>query len=261
MPELPEVETFKRYLDSTSLMKTIKKVEVRDRRILSCTITALKKTLQGKTFKNSIRHGKNLFVDLDSSYLMLHFGMTGDLEAFENKDDEPRYSKVLFEFTDGTFLSYVSMRMFGRVGVVDDMDEYLTEKKLGPDALKMNYTEFKEALNKRSAIAKSALLNQEIFAGIGNIYSDEILFRTRIHPKTKINLLEEEQLKALFKNIKDVLEYGIEHEGELSEYSQDFLIPHRDKEERCPKCGTEIERYEISGRHGFFCPLCQKIAK
>ena len=258
MPELPEVQTFKSYFDSTSLKKTVKRTEVRDKRILIGTITSFKKYLKGKTFKSSQRHGKYLMVSLGSKNLLFHFGMTGDFEAFDDKDEEPRYSKVMFEFTDGTFLSYTSRRMFGKVGIIGSVEEFIRNKPLGPDALKMQYREFKDTLSRRSAIAKSALLNQEIIAGIGNIYSDEILFRTRIHPKTKINKLDEIQLKELYKNIKDVLKYGIEHEGELSEYSQDFLIPHRSKDERCPKCGTEIERYEISGRHGFFCPSCQK---
>jgi formamidopyrimidine-DNA glycosylase len=95
-------------------------------------------------------------------------------------------------------------------------------------------------------------------SGIGNIYSDEILFKTKINPRTKINLLSESKLRELFNAIKEVLSLGIEKEGDLSTYPINFLIPHRNKEDKCPICGTEISRYEISGRHGFFCPSCQK---
>jgi formamidopyrimidine-DNA glycosylase len=123
----------------------------------------------------------------------------------------------------------------------------------------MSFEEFQSAINRRTAIMKSALLNQDIVSGIGNIYSDEILFKAKIHPKRKINTLNEDDLEKLFKSIKDVLEYGIKHEGELDTYSNSFLIPHRNKEEHCPECGTIIERYEISGRHGFYCPKCQSI--
>lgn len=258
MPELPEVETFKRYLDGTSLKKLIKNVEVRDNRILDVEEKIFKKRVIGKKFQESIRHGKYLFVKLGSDFIVFHFGMTGDFEYFSDLTEEPPYSKVVFGFENGEFLSYISRRLFGFVGFTENIEDYLTKKKLGPDAYKMSFEKFKTSLYRRTAVMKSALLNQSIIAGVGNIYSDEILFRTKIHPKTKINQLEEPQLKELFKNIKDILTYGIDHEGELSEYSEDLLIPHRGKEEDCPICGTEIQRYEISGRHGFFCPKCQK---
>ena len=105
---------------------------------------------------------------------------------------------------------------------------------------------------------KNALLNQSFVAGIGNIYSDEILFRTKIHPKTKINSLNESKVKELFANIKEVLQVGIEKKGDLNTYPDHFLIPHRIKDDHCPVCKYEIKRIEISGRHGFFCPNCQK---
>ncbi len=121
----------------------------------------------------------------------------------------------------------------------------------------MSFEEYKEAVNRRTAIIKNAFLNQSFIAGIGNIYSDEILFRSKIHPKTKINSLSEDKIKELFTNIKDVLKFGIENQGDLSTYPDDFLIPHRKKEEKCPLCDAEINRFELAGRHGFFCPICQ----
>jgi formamidopyrimidine-DNA glycosylase len=122
----------------------------------------------------------------------------------------------------------------------------------------MSFEEFQEAVYRRKAIAKNALLNQSFIAGVGNIYSDEILFRSKIHPKTNINTLNEKKVKELYTNIIDILEYGIIKKGDLSTYSKEFLIPHRKKEEKCPICHSQITRYEISGRHGFFCPSCQK---
>ena len=112
-------------------------------------------------------------------------------------------------------------------------------------------------LNRRSAILKNALLNQSFVAGIGNIYSDEILFRTKLHPKSKLDSLDENKIKELFTNIKDVLQFGIEKKGDLSSYPQNFLIPHRKKEEKCPNCRSEIQYVDLSGRRGFFCPNCQ----
>ncbi len=257
MPELPEVETFKRYLDKTSLKQVIKEIQVSDNRILSTEEDHLRKALKGKQFESSIRHGKYLLVYLNPQFLVMHFGMSGDLKYYNSKDEPPKFSKVIFQFDNGFNLAYISIRMFGKLSIANSFEEFIEKKKLGPDAYKMSFEEFQEALHGRSAIAKNALLNQSFIAGVGNIYSDEILFRTKIHPKTNINSLSDNKVKELYMNIIDVLVYGIKKKGDLSTYPNEFLIPHRKKEEKCPNCNTDITRYEISGRHGFFCPSCQ----
>ena len=260
MPELPEVETFKRYLDKTSLKQLIIDIKVVDNRILNTEETHLKKSLKGKRFESSIRHGKYLLVYLKPRYLVMHFGMSGDLEYYDNKEDPPKFSKVIFQFNNGFNLAYISIRMFGKVSVASSIEEFIEDKKLGPDAYKMTLGGFQEAVKRRSAIAKNALLNQSFIAGIGNIYSDEILFRTGIHPKTNINSLSDSKVKELFVSIKEVLEVGIKKKGNFRTYPSDFLIPHRKKEEKCPICNSNITRFEISGRHGFFCPSCQRTS-
>jgi len=257
MPELPEVETFKRYLDKTSLKQVIKEIQVSDNRVLSTEEAPLKKALMSKLFESSIRHGKYLLVYLNPQFLVMHFGMSGDLKYYNSKDEPPKFSKVIFQFDNGFNLAYISIRMFGKLSIANSFEEFIEKKKLGPDAYKMSFEEFQEALHGRSAIAKNALLNQSFIAGVGNIYSDEILFRTKIHPKTNINSLSDNKVKELYMNIIDVLVYGIRKKGDLSNYPSEFLIPHRSKEEKCPICNTDITRYEISGRHGFFCPSCQ----
>ena len=260
MPELPEVETFKRYLDKTSLKQLITDIQVTDNRILNTDEIYLRESLKSKQFESSTRHGKYLLVYLKPRYLVMHFGMSGDLEYFDKNESPPKFSKVIFQFNNGFNLAYISIRMFGKVAITNSIEEFIKSKKLGPDAYKMTLEEFKEAVQRRSAISKNALLNQSFIAGIGNIYSDEILFRTKIHPKTNINSLSESKIKELFVNIKEVLEYGIKKKGDLSTYSNGFLIPHRKKEEKCPICSSDITRFEISGRHGFFCPSCQKTS-
>ena len=257
MPELPEVETFKRYLDKTSLKQTIKEIQVMDKRILDTEEINLKKLVNGKRFESSTRHGKYLFVHLKPGYIILHFGMSGDLDYYDAKKELPKFSKVIFHFNSGFNLSYISIRMFGKISIANSIKEFIENKKLGPDAYKMSLEEFQEAIQRRSAIAKNALLNQSFIAGVGNIYSDEILFRTKIHPKTNINSLSDSKVKELFINIKEVLEYGIKKKGDLSTYSTELLIPHRNKEEKCPICNSKITRFEVSGRHGFFCSSCQ----
>ena len=258
MPELPEVETFKRYFDKTSLNQIIKAVNVIDNRVLNIDEIHLRKSVVNHKFESSTRHGKYLLVNLGQNYLIMHFGMTGDLEYYHTKDDEPKYSKVVFHFKNDFNLAYISLRMFGSLDIADSIEDFIKKKKLGPDAFKMSLEQFKGALKRRNAIIKNALLNQDFIAGIGNIYSDEILFKSKINPKTKIDLIDESKVKELFTNIKEVLQFGINKQGDLSTYPDHFLIPHRKKEERCPICDYEIERYEISGRHGFYCPNCQE---
>jgi formamidopyrimidine-DNA glycosylase len=258
MPELPEVETYKRYLDDTSLNQKVTIVEVTDERILSTEESYLRESIVGKKFESSIRHGKYLLVYLNPKFLVMHFGMSGDLEYYDIEDDPPKFSKVIFHFNNGFNLAYISIRMFGKVSIAESFEEFIENKKLGPDAYKMSFEEFQEAVQRRSAIAKNALLNQSFIAGVGNIYSDEILFRTKINPKTNINSLSDRKVKELYSNIIDVLDFGIRKKGDLSTYPNEFLIPHRKKEEKCPICKSNITRFVISGRHAFYCPSCQK---
>jgi formamidopyrimidine-DNA glycosylase len=186
--------------------------------------------------------------------------MSGDLEYFPTEDPKPAYSKIIFEFNNGNSLSYISRRMFGRLFISEDIESFLIKKKLGPDAYKMSLDEFHKSLIRRTTNAKTALMNQSIVAGIGNIYSDEILFQSKINPKMKIDKIHQDKklLVTLYDKIKSVLSYGIEKKGILNTYSDDFLIPHRKKEATCPICNSIIERYDIIGRRGFYCPKCQK---
>ncbi len=258
MPELPEVETFKQYFDKTSLGQLITKVKINDNRVLNTTENFCKKKIINKQFESTIRHGKHLFVHLKPNYLIMHFGMTGDLEYYSKKEDDPPYSKVIFQFENGYNLAYISLRMFGKLDIAESIEDFIEKKKLGPDAYKMSFEDFQGALKRRTAIAKNALLNQSLVAGIGNLYSDEILFRTKLHPKSKLDQIDDEKVKELYTNIKDVLQYGIEKKGDLSVYPNNFIIPHRKKEEFCPICNSELSFLDISGRRSFFCPICQK---
>jgi formamidopyrimidine-DNA glycosylase len=257
MPELPEVETFKRFLDKSSLRQLITGVKVNDERVLDVDYSYLGECVVNKQFISTTRHGKYLLVWLKPKYLVIHFGMTGDLQYYNIKFDEPKFSKVIFHFRNKFSLAYKSTRMFGRLYIADSIEEFIKMKKLGPDAYTMSFEEFIEALKRRSAIVKNALLNQSFIAGIGNIYSDEILFSSKLNPKKKLDSLNDNQKKELFSSIKKVLKFGIEKKGDLSTYPDNFLIPHRMKDGKCPRCNNGIERYDISGRRGWFCPNCQ----
>src|SRR5215813_4149183 len=186
MPELPEVEIFKRYLDKTSLHQRINAVDVRNPYILKgISARELARRLKGRRFESSRRHGKHLFVHVGNElWLRLHFGMTGSLHYFKNEEYAASHARVVFVFARNHRLALDDQRQFGQVSLLGDIDEFLKEHALGPDALDLNLADFRKILPKHHGLVKPALLNQQVIAGIGNIYADEILFRTRIHPAT-----------------------------------------------------------------------------
>ena len=265
MPELPDVELYKRYLDEHALGQTIERVAVNDARILGdLAPKTFVARLNGNRFEDSRRHGKHLLVRLKKDgWLTLHFGMTGDLAWFEDEGDDPPYDRVRFDFQGGGHLAYVNRRMLGSVGLADDADAFVEAEELGPDALDpaFNLAAFAEALEGRRRDVKSVLMDQALIAGIGNIYADEILFQARLHPKTSVSALSERQRRTLFERIRSVLETAIAcsagAEQFLERLPDDYLLPQREKGGRCPRCGTAIATLKSGGRTSYFCPRCQ----
>lgn len=265
MPELPDVELFKRYLDARALHQTIADVVVDDARVLDAVSPkALAVRLRGRHFLSSRRHGKHLFVELDrSGWLTLHFGMTGALAYFESMADEPRYDRVRFDFETGAHLAYTSMRMLGRVGLTDDADAFITREGLGLDALDEHLTvaAFTEALGKGRRSVKTALMDQTAIAGIGNIYSDEILFQAGLHPSTPVRALTTADVARLSEESRKVLEtavrLGAGSEQFLDRLPAGYLLPNRKEVAICPRCGDEIRTLKVSGRTAYYCTTCQ----
>jgi formamidopyrimidine-DNA glycosylase len=262
MPELPDVETFKRYLDATSLHQPIDDVDVRKAYILKDTSAReLARKLKGRRFESSRRHGKHLFVRADDHiWLRLHFGMTGSLQYFKNDEQAPRHARVLFAFATNHRLAFDDQRQFGQIGLIEDVDEYLEKRALGPDALDLDLGEFRNILGKRRGAVKSILMNQQFIAGIGNIYADEILFRARIHPATEISRLGDKALTKLFRAMRYILEKAIAAKADVNQMPKSWLLPHRGKSGKCPRCGRELKSSKIGGRTTWFCPHCQKRA-
>src|SRR5438093_13661079 len=145
MPELPDVETFKRYLDRTSLHQRISGVDVRSAYVLKgIPGSELARRLKGRRFESSRRHGKHLFVRANGDlWLRLHYGMTGSLQYFRHEEDAPRHTRVLFVFANTYCLAFEDQRKFGEVGLVADVDEYLRRRGVGPDALDISLSQFR----------------------------------------------------------------------------------------------------------------------
>ncbi|MGH6899203.1 MAG: Fpg/Nei family DNA glycosylase [Geminicoccaceae bacterium] len=265
MPELPDVEIYRRYLDEHALRQRIAHVAVGDARILGdLSARAFVARLRGNRFEASRRHGKHLLVRLGhGGWLTLHFGMTGNLVYFRGGEDDPPYDRVRFDFAGGAHLAYVNRRMLGRVGLTDDADAFIRAEALGPDALDPGFdlAAFTAAVAGRRRDIKSVLMDQALLAGIGNIYADEILFQARLHPKAPMTSLDDRQRALLFEQIKAVLRTAIARgagaEQFLERLPDDHLLPHRDKGGRCPRCGAALATLKAAGRTSYFCPRCQ----
>ena len=184
MPELPEIETFKREVDRTSLRKRIRCVRILDSSLLkNVSPRRLSAMLRGHRLVDSRRHGKYLGIRSDrGDWIVFHFGMTGALIAREPSAGIPEYAKVVTEFADDSSLAYVSQRKLGMIKLVADFETFTQSKQLGPDAFEIDVSMCWAQLRGRRGIVKSALMNQSNIAGIGNIYSDEILFQARVRP-------------------------------------------------------------------------------
>jgi len=260
MPELPDVEIRKRYIDATCLHQKITSVEVNDPIVLDeLTPQSLGRALSKQSFKSTRRHGKYLFIELkENSWMSMHFGMTGDLKYYKEADQQPDYEQVLFHFQNGYQLAYVMPRKLGEIRLIDSVDDFLEEKELGPDALDISFDKFHNLLADRRGMIKSTLMNQEVLAGVGNVYSDEILFQARIYPRAQISDLNRSQLQAVYAAMRDVLETVIELGANPKDFPASYLTPHRSEGEACPRCKGEIQKIEVAGRSGYYCPHCQK---
>lgn len=260
MPELPDVEIFKRYLDATSLHQRIADVDVRNAYILKETSAReLARELKGRRFESSRRHGKHLFVRAgDKLWLRLHFGMTGSLEYFRNDKRASRHARVIFIFANNHRLAFDDQRQFGQIGLLKDVDEFLKKRALGPDVLEIGISQFKEILGKRRVAVKSILLNQKLIAGIGNIYADEILFYARMHPATETSHLSDKARTKLFHATRYILKKAIAAKADANQMPESWFLPHRGKGGKCPRCGRKLKSATIGGRTAWFCAHCQK---
>ncbi len=260
MPELPSVEIFKRYFDSTSLNQEIESVEIKSPEILVDVSEAdLEDKLLGQVFVESNRYGKYLFTHLFNDYfLILHFGMTGYLKYFKNEGSS--HIRLLLTFKNDYKLAFDDMRKFGKVWLTKQPDIFLQDKNLGPDALEIDYQTFKNLITRRKGLIKPLLMNQNFIAGIGNLYADEILYQSNIHPLSKADKLDKEKLKEIYHKMRMVLNEAIEYQDKPYSLPPSFLLPHRHPKGECPQGGA-LEIMKIAGRTTYFCPEHQQLYK
>jgi formamidopyrimidine-DNA glycosylase len=261
LPELPDVEVFRRYVASTALHQKVVRVTLRRERDLVRGVSAsrLRKGLRGTRLISTRRHGKYAFAELDGGgWLVMHFGMSGSVAYYKHHRDEPEYARLVLEFEGGYRLAYLSQRLLGRLSLTDDVDEFLERDGLGPDALSLGLEALRRILADRRGMIKPTLTNQRVVAGIGNIYSDEILFQAGVHPRARSCQLGKRRTARLHASMLTVLRTAIRHRANPGDLPRSYLIPRRAEGEDCPRCGATVKRIRISGRTAYYCPRCQR---
>ncbi len=260
MPELPDVETFRRYLDATALHQRIARVHVEAPALLAnATPQSLGRALAHRCFDSTHRHGKHLFACLDNgACLMMHFGMSGRLEYVGDATKSPHHTRVLIHFTNGSQLAYVASRKLGSLEMTEGPQAFVEHHRLGPDALALDLDELLERADGRRGGVKSWLTDQRAIAGIGNIYGDEILFHARLHPQHPVPGLEKPDLQTLHRKLHYVLEKASDARADPARLPRSWLIRHRVEGGRCPRCRARLEQARIAGRLSWYCPACQR---
>ncbi|MBC7923305.1 MAG: DNA-formamidopyrimidine glycosylase [Ferruginibacter sp.] len=268
MPELPEVETYRRYFEATSLDQTLLGIDVADHKLLTTDYGTLTQSLIGSRFVRTHRIGKHLFITTDRGQVMvMHFGMSGGLAYFRDQEDTPRFARIVFHFAGGFRLGFLCPRKFERIGLVDSIEGYALAKGLGVDALEVSVENLMAKLSGKKAMVKPLLLDQATVAGIGNWIVDEVLFQAKVHPETRGYQLTEADIRRIHAAIGVVLQTAIHHEAAYGRFPTDFLIHAREWDDspyadqrahtRCPRCGNDLRVIRVGGRATYFCPVCQ----
>lgn len=271
MPELPEVETIRRSLRPKLINQTIIGAELRVPKMLQpMTVDQLSPQITGKIIQEVDRRGKYLLLKLsDDLILTIHLRMTGQLTV--EPREMPEASAIYFKLflNNGTELRFRDQRKFGKIMIFPTGKMPDSLLKLGPEPLLPEFTPavFKKVITGRKLAVKKALLNQEIIAGIGNIYADEALFIAGIHPARTLESLDDQEIDRLYRAIRQVLSEGIEHHGTTKrDYRdgdgnpgsyQNKLRVYGNKGTPCPICKTPIAKMTFGGRGTHFCPMCQ----
>lgn len=282
MPELPEVETITRQLNTILAGREIEELKV----LREKSFRGSEKELKGRKIERVFRKAKMIIIEFKGweERLLVHLKMTGQLIFVDGdkrisgghpsadwvRELPSKYTRVIIDFNDGTKLFFNDLRVFGWVRETS-LEEYTRLiKRLPPDVTDKEFTlkYFQSVLEKSGRPVKIILTDQGKIGGIGNIYANDALFYARIDPRRKANELLENETKELFKSIKKVIDMGIEYGGasvdkyvdsfgQGGKYQEHFQVYQKDGE-KCPRGDGIIKRLKMGGRGTFYCPGCQR---
>jgi formamidopyrimidine-DNA glycosylase len=259
MPELPDVESYRRFFARHAAGRTVRRVVVPDPTILrNATPQALDRALRGRTFEEPERIGKWLICWTDGPALLLHFGMTGFLVWSEDEPARHRHDRVILELEGGDELRYRNMRKLGGAWLAHDRPEAaLVVGALGPDALAIGRKEFLDRLARRRGGVKAALMDQTFVAGVGNLVADEVLWQAGLHPKRTVESLDDAERAELYRRMHAVLKESVEKYDYIPRKRSWLSHVRGVPGSTCPRCGTPLERITAAGRTTYFCPRDQ----
>lgn len=275
MPELPEVETVRRQLSQHIVGMKIEDVVISYEKMIKPDLVTFTNYVKGATFLEPTRIGKYLFLHLDNGKTIIsHLRMEGKYAYGAIGMPYTKHCHVRFIGSDSE-LHYNDTRKFGTMELVDT-EKHLQVKsiaKLGPEPFfeKCTAAYLHGQLKRRHAPIKSVLLDQSVMTGIGNIYADEILFATKLHPETKANTISKQKAGQIITEARRILTNGIKAGGASIRTYQSLntidgmfqleLAVHMQKDKPCLVCQTPIMKIKVGGRGTYFCPRCQKQRK
>lgn len=276
MPELPEVETVRQGLNKLVSGQKIISVALNYNRMIQSDLSEFLAYLPGKTILTVSRRGKYLLFELGDKTLISHLRMEGKYQLFPSEAvPDNHHFHAFFALSNGQTLVYQDVRKFGTMELVDQgkLLAFFGGKKIGPEPIASEFTlaPFQEKLVKSTKKIKPYLLDQTLVAGLGNIYVDEVLWLSKIHPSEIARNLSKKQIADLRQAIISVLDEGVKRGGStirsyknalgMAGTMQDSLKVYAKKDQPCHICGRPIEKYKLAGRGTHFCPHCQHLKK
>lgn len=259
MPELPEVENYKLYINQTCLNQSITALDCRDNRLLKQPKTDFEDVLINQKFTKTKRIGKYLFLKTDAGILVIHFGMTGRPHYYSGEENRPKFTHIQLSFDNGFHFGFENKRKFGWWDLANSIEQFKTEHSLSDDARVLSFEDFKTSLCNRSTDVKKVIMDQSVCAGVGNWMADDILYQAKIHPKRKVSDMSDHDIKEIFKAMKNVIEVAIENEAHYANFPDYFLIHNRKDGGLCHHTGCKIQKIKVGGRTTYFSPKRQKL--
>ena len=269
MPEIAEVETVKNTLKMRILNKRIKRVDVYYEPIIESNLDSFKKDLVGESFIDIKRRGKWLIFETEHYYLLSHLRMEGKYFIKDKNDIKDKHEHVIFTFQDDSTLRYADTRKFGRMNLILKQDleniECIKKQGLEPGDQDLTSDYLLQKFKNKSIPIKTALLDQTIISGLGNIYANEICFAMGLDPNTPASNLTKKSVQELIDVSCKILNEAIEQGGttihSFSANGIDGLFQVKLKahmQKICPICNGPISKIKIKGRGTYYCPHCQK---
>jgi len=288
MPELPEVETIKRGLQKSIVGKTITDFDCDWQKMLNYKLKSYMLKVKSLKIEDVRRRAKMIILDLSKGMnILVHLKMTGQLvygsktkcvvgrhPIEQGYDCLPnKFTHATFTFKDGSHLYFNDIRKFGWLKLYSDqeLDKALESMKLGPEPLDSGFTlkYFKKRLESRkNAKIKQFIMDLKVVVGVGNIYSDEVLFFAKVKPTRLVKTIKSKEIELIYKGIKKILTDSIKHQGttfstyrgangEAGAYSKKLKV-YGKAGQKCKVCGSIIKKIKIGGRSSSYCPKCQK---